>query len=123
VAISHSSATVAHDFGKYMGFDKVYGRLHEVDKRGRFTGKHLFVDTIDDKANLVKHLVDKKGYSLKGSIGVGDTESDIRFLELVEQPICFNPNLKLYKHAKRHGWTIVVERKDVIYVMNKEHQG
>src|SRR3990167_1398691 len=99
--------------------DKVYGRLHEVDSRGRFTGRHLFVDTIDDKANLVKHLVDKKGYSLRGSIGVGDTESDSRFLEMVETPICFNPNLKLYKHAKRHGWTVVVERKDVIYVMNK----
>lgn len=119
VAISHSSATVAHDFGKRMGFDKVYGRLHEVDAHGRFTGKHLFVDTIDDKANLVKHLMENRGYSLKGSIGVGDTESDIRFLEMVEQPICFNPNLKLYRHAKQKRWTVVVERKDVIYVMNK----
>jgi phosphoserine phosphatase len=34
---------------------------------------------------------------------------------MVETPICFNPNKKLYEYAKRSGWKIVVERKDVIY--------
>jgi len=53
--------------------------------------------------------------TLKGSVGVGDTESDIAFLKMVEKPICFNPNQKLYQYAKRAGWKIVVERKDVIY--------
>jgi phosphoserine phosphatase len=48
-------------------------------------------------------------------VGVGDTESDIPFLKLVDRPICFNPNRKLYAAAKRHGWKVVVERKDVIY--------
>ena len=37
------------------------------------------------------------------------------FLEMVENPICFNPNEKLYTEAKRQGWKVVVERKDVIY--------
>jgi phosphoserine phosphatase len=36
-------------------------------------------------------------------------------LELVERPIAFNPNKKLCAHAKKKGWEIVVERKDVIY--------
>jgi phosphoserine phosphatase len=48
-------------------------------------------------------------------VGVGDTESDISFLELVEKPICFNPNKRLYTYAKRNDWKVVVERKDVIY--------
>jgi len=34
---------------------------------------------------------------------------------MVEKPICFNPNQKLHQYAKRAGWEIVVERKDVIY--------
>jgi phosphoserine phosphatase len=36
-------------------------------------------------------------------------------LDLVERSICFNPNQKLYDHAKRRGWEVVVERKDVTY--------
>ncbi|GAI32477.1 unnamed protein product, partial [marine sediment metagenome] len=36
-------------------------------------------------------------------VGVGDTESDIAFLKMVEKPICFNPNKKLYQYAKRVG--------------------
>jgi len=36
-------------------------------------------------------------------------------LEIVDNPICFNPNSKLYRHAKRNGWRVVVERKDVVY--------
>ena len=41
--------------------------------------------------------------------------SDVPFLELVARPICFNPSSKLYRHAKRNKWNVVVERKDVIY--------
>jgi phosphoserine phosphatase len=46
---------------------------------------------------------------------VGDTDGDIPLLESVARPICFNPNQRLFTHAKRVGWDVVVERKDVIY--------
>ena len=59
--------------------------------------------------------MEKENLTLAGSIGVGDSESDIAFLKLVERPICFNPNNKLYKYAKSHKWEVVVERKDVVY--------
>ncbi|MEK7208426.1 MAG: hypothetical protein AAB699_02660 [Patescibacteria group bacterium] len=68
-----------------------------------------------NKAATLRRAVLKEGLTLAGSIGVGDTESDIPFLELVEQPICFNPNAKLYAHAKRRKWEVVVERKDMVY--------
>lgn len=68
-----------------------------------------------NKALILQRAVKKEGLTLKGSIGVGDTESDIPFLELVEEAICFNPNEKLYRAARRNGWKIIVERKDVIY--------
>ena len=50
---------------------------------------------------------------------MGDTESDIAFLKMVENPSSFNPNLKLYQYAKRVGWKMVVERKDVVYSIEK----
>jgi phosphoserine phosphatase len=58
---------------------------------------------------------EKENLTLRGSVGVGDTESDISFLKLVEKPICFNPNQTLYRAARRFGWRVVVERKDVVY--------
>ena len=70
---------------------------------------------IANKANIVRRVVAKEKLSLKGSIGVGDTEGDVPMLELVETAICFNPNAKLYRFAKLNKWKVVVERKDVVY--------
>jgi HAD superfamily hydrolase (TIGR01490 family) len=115
LAISNSPQRIVKEFGKKMGFDKVYGRIFEVDKKDRITGNILHLDLIEDKAEILKRAVKKENLTLKSSVGVGDTESDIAFLKMVEKPICFNPNKKLYSYAKRVGWKIVVERKDVIY--------
>jgi len=115
LAISNSPQRVVKEFCRKMEFDKIYGRIYEIDKHQRFTGKVLYLDIINDKAEILKRAVEKEKLTLKGSIGVGDTESDIAFLKIVEKPVCFNPNLKLYKYAKRQGWKIVVERKDVVY--------
>ena len=70
---------------------------------------------MQDKAKVLQRAVAKEGLTLKDSYGVGDTESDIPLLKLVEHPVCFNPNQKLYTYAKHAGWPIVVERKDVVY--------
>lgn len=119
LAISHSPQFLVKEFSRKLGFDKTYGHIYEVDKKGRFTGRVLYLDLelkrSLDKAEILKRAIEKEGLTLKGSIGVGDTESDIGFLRLVERPICFNPNKKLYRYAKRAGWKIVVERKDVVY--------
>jgi len=115
LAISHSPQKVVKEFCKKMEFDKIYGRIYEVDKQKRFTGRALYSELISDKAEILKRAVKKEKLTLKGSVGVGDTESDIVFLKMVENPICFNPNKKLYQYAKRAGWKIIVERKDVIY--------
>lgn len=115
LAISNSPKGILDIFCGELGFDKVYGRLYEVDSKNRFTGNIVDEYMIANKANLLKRAVKKNGLTLKDSVGVGDTESDVSFLRLVDHPICFNPNMKLYKHAKRAGWGVAVERKDVIY--------
>ncbi len=114
LAISNSPKEILDEFCRKLGFNKVYGRIHEA-KKGIFTGKVSYLELISDKAKILKRAVKREKLTLKDSIGVGDTESDIPFLKLVEKPVCFNPNQKLYKYAKSSGWTIVTERKDVIY--------
>jgi len=113
LAISKSPKEVVHEFCHLMGFDKYYGLIYKANDRGFFTGE--IDEIILDKTRLFKRAININNLTLKGSIGVGDTESDICILRLVDKPICFNPNQKLYQHAKRHHWTVVVERKDVIY--------
>jgi len=119
LAISQSPKSILDEFGKSLGFDKIYGRFYELGPSDRFTGKVTDEHLISNKANIVKRVLEKENLTLKGSIGVGDTEGDIPFLEMVEMPICFNPNKKLYRHAKLNGWKVVVERKDMIYEMEK----
>jgi len=86
-----------------------------VDDRGRYTGKLKYSYSVFDKRFLVQHVLEKYPVTLKGSVGVGDTEGDISMLEMVDRPIAFNPSAGLYKVAKKRGWEVRVERKDVIY--------
>lgn len=117
LAISHSPQKIVKEFCKKLGFNKIYGLIYETDSQKRFTGRVLYAELIGDKSEVLKRAIKKEKLTLKGSVGVGDTESDIAFLKMVEKPICFNPNQKLYQYAKRADWKIVVERKDVIYYL------
>ncbi len=115
LAVSHSPKLVLDKFCPALGFDKTYGIMYEMGPQDLFTGAVLDEHLILNKAAIVKRAVEKEDLTLAHSIGVGDTESDISFLELVAKPGCFNPNSKLYTYAKRTDWKVVVERKDVIY--------
>jgi HAD superfamily phosphoserine phosphatase-like hydrolase len=118
VAISQSPKTVLDDFCTQYGFDKVYGRMYELGPQDKFTGVVLEEHLINNKANIAKRVFEHNPELTKeDSIAVGDTEGDISLLESVMHPICFNPNQKLYQHAKRMKWEVVVERKDVIYYL------
>ena len=115
LGISHSPKFIVDGFGYEHGFDKVYGSFYGSGPSDNFTGEVEDRELIQHKAAILQRAARKEDLSLQGSIAVGDTESDISMLELVTTPIAFNPNQKLYDHAKKRGWKIVVERKDVIY--------
>ena len=116
VAISQSPKTVLDAFCKDYGFDKVYGRIYEIGPQDKFTGEVTDEHLIENKATIVKRVFERHPeLTPRGSVAVGDTDGDIPLLASVERPICFNPNDALYQHAKRHGWSVVVERKDVVY--------
>lgn len=116
IAISQSPKTVLDEFCRQYGFDKVYGRMYEIGPSDCFTGEVIDEHLIENKANIVKRVFDRHPELTRdGSIAIGDTDGDIPLLESVDQPVCFNPNQELYDHAKRQGWQVVVERKDVVY--------
>jgi len=79
-----------------------------------YTGQSDY-EPVKNKGSLVKQYVYEHNLTLEGSYGMGDTESDASFLELVDNPIAFNPNDNLKEIAQKKGWRIVVEKKDVVY--------
>ena len=115
LGVSHSPKFIVDGLGYEMGFDKTYGTFYETGASDRFTGEIADEHIIMNKSAILKRAVEKEGLTLIGSYGVGDTESDISMLDLVETAIAFNPNRALYRHAKQKGWKVIVERKDVIY--------
>ncbi len=118
LAVSQSPKFLLDAFCKELGFDKVYGRIYEINSKGFFTGKTMHLDQIADKAVIIRRAMAKENLTLKGSVGVGDTHGDSSMLEMVEHPICFNPNEKLYSMAEKRSWKIVIERKDIAVEIN-----
>jgi len=119
IAISGSPIEIVREFNdKHLHFDAAYGSVYETDERGIYTGNTVFEPT-KDKGAVVKQFAFEHKLTMENSYGVGDTESDVKFLELVENPIALNPNENLKKIAQERGWRIVVEKKDVVYEMTQ----
>ncbi|MEA2006868.1 MAG: HAD-IB family phosphatase [Patescibacteria group bacterium] len=114
LVISGSPIEIVAQYADIFKFDAHYGSVYEIDKKGIYTGETIFEPT-KNKGLVVKQFVAENNIILGGSIGLGDTESDASFLELVDEPIAFNPNQNLKKISEKNGWKIVVEKKDVIY--------
>lgn len=113
IIISFSPLEAIQAFNKVYHFDFVSG-VPYARRNGRFIGG-VDASLVLDKKKILTELIEAHGLSLRNSVGVGDTDSDIAFLKLVKDPIAFNPNQELYRVARRNDWKIVVERKDVIY--------
>jgi HAD superfamily phosphoserine phosphatase-like hydrolase len=119
IAISGSPMEVVEEYNrKHLKFDKVFGSVYETDESGLYTGEFVFEPT-RNKGEVAKQYAFENGISFDDSYGIGDTESDASFLELVENPIVFNPNHNLKEIAEKNEWRIVVEKKDVIYEISK----
>jgi phosphoserine phosphatase len=117
-AITGSPDAIAKPFADAWGFARVYAS-NLVAKGSLYTGDRdppmdASVDISEFKRGLLRQAMDDLGAVREGSIGVGDTESDIPLLEMVEMPIAFNPNLHLARAARARGWEMVYERKDAI---------
>lgn len=118
-AISGSPDTIVKKMAGYYGFDD-FAATTFPSEAGRFTGdKEL---SVGKKPQLLQRLIDKHGTGAAGSLGVGDSEGDIDMLAMVERPIAFNPSKRLFNHACEQGWEIILERKNVVYELERKNK-
>lgn len=116
VAISGSPAELVSRFASQYGFADYKATEYHL-KNGIYDGQATL--GLKDKDKTLKQMVKKHSLTLEGSWGVGDTESDAAFLRLVEHPVAFNPNRVLFEQAAKQGWPVVIERKNMVYKLNR----
>jgi HAD superfamily hydrolase (TIGR01490 family) len=118
IALSGSEMYSVQKFTEKLGFDLAVGEYyHEND--GLFTGKidHVF----KQKDIFLKKFIKEHDLTLENSYAVGDSSGDLSMLRIVDNPVAFNPEDTLYEEAKKQGWKIVVERKNVIYELEPKN--
>jgi len=120
IAVSGSRLEEVKLFAEHHGFDDWIGQDWERAPDGKkYTGN--IKKTFKDKHLLIEQFVKKHDLTYEGSYAVGDSGGDISMLEVVENPIAFNPNHTLLKRAKKEGWKIIVERKSITYELSEEN--
>lgn len=117
IAISGSQIELVEPFAVKYGFDEWIGQQWE---RGEefFTGN--IVKTHTHKDIILRDIIARRNLTLKDSYAVGDSNGDVGMLELVEHPIAFNPTAELYEHALTRDWTIAIERKNMMYTLERK---
>ncbi len=118
-ALSGSPDELVSMVANHYGFDDYAGSLYGV-KDGCLDGQVKLL-LRHAKPKELTRLIKKHGAKLKGSIAVGDTATDIDMLEMSERAIAFNPSKELFDYASKAGWEVVVERKNMVYLLNYQH--
>jgi len=119
IAISGSYQQLVEAFAELHQIDLAIGTDYEIVD-GKFTGKRRMV--FGQKGPILQTAVTEHDLTWEGSYAIGDSGSDSAMMELVEHPIAFNPDDKLYALAEASGWKIVIERKNMIFELEK-HNG
>lgn len=117
IAISGSQQELLQTFGEHYGFDIVIGTMYEREGN-HFTGE-ITRRVVGHKPELLAELINTHALATTGSVAIGDSDGDASILQMVERPIAFNPASGLFERAKREGWSIVIERKNIAYRLEK----
>jgi HAD superfamily hydrolase (TIGR01490 family) len=62
----------------------------------------------EGKVEAITELANWNGYHLEQCYAYSDSASDLPMLEAVGHPVAVNPDSRLERHARRHGWPIVI---------------
>ena len=92
-------------------FDRVVaGRMEVVD--GRLTGYLATPPLVDEaRAQWLKRYAQENGFDLSRSYGYGDSLADASWLAQVGHAYAVNPDLALYRRAKKSHWPVEDWRK------------
>ncbi|MFC7496037.1 MULTISPECIES: HAD-IB family hydrolase [unclassified Nocardioides] len=89
-------------------FDHIEAAELAVDDRGVCTGYLASSPLVgESRAAWMRQYAVEHGIDLAASYGYADSHSDLPLLEAVGRPVAVKPDVSLFRHARRHRWTIV----------------
>jgi len=89
-------------------FDHIEAAELAVDEHGVCTGFLASSPLVgESRAAWMRHYAGEHGIDLTKSYGYADSHSDLPLLEAVGRPVAVRPDVPLYRHARRHRWTVV----------------
>lgn len=123
--ISGSPEYLVKRMAKKYGITDCIGTKYIMDANNRFTGEVVRMwDNVSKRIALLE-FVETYDIDLSESYAYGDTHGDITMFELVGHPVAINPTQELLTAIRedetlRKTAQIIVERKDVIYVLDPD---
>lgn len=89
-------------------FDHVESARLAVDDDGVCTGFLASSPLVgESRAAWMRGYARDQGIDLASSYGYADSHSDLPLLEAVGRPVAVRPDVPLFRHARRHRWTVV----------------
>jgi len=105
VLLTGSGQYAARSVAGMLGFDHVLSTELEV-REGRFTGKLSQRCFGSHKVEVAERWASDHGIDLATAVFYSDSYNDLPMLSRIGQPVAVNPDIRLRRHAERHGWTI-----------------
>ena len=107
VLLSTTSPYAAELVREHLSLDAVLHSSYEV-RDGVFTGEPLLPLCYGvGKRELAERFAQTQRVVLEESFFYSDSASDLPMLRRVGNPRAVNPDLRLWLHARRHGWPVL----------------
>ena len=105
VLATGSTIYAATPVASSVGIEHVLSSRLEVDG-GAFTGRPSALCFGHHKVTLAEQWAAEHGIDLAASTFYSDSYNDLPMLSRVGTPVAVNPDARLRRHARRHGWRI-----------------
>lgn len=125
IIISGSPSFLVEKMAKKLGADDFIATIYKFNSNNKFTGETIPMWDSKSKIQAIKSFEKKYNIDLKKSYAYGDTTGDYGMFQEVGNPIAINPAKKLFEkilndETIREKIKIIVERKDMVYILNSD---
>lgn len=125
IAISGSPIELVREMSKKYCMDDYRGTIYKLDDQGTYNGEIIPMWDSQSKKKAILEIIEEYDIDLDKSYAYGDTAGDFTMLKMVGNPFAINPTkellMKILADDELRGKIkIVVERKDVTYLLDIE---
>ena len=125
IAISGSPIELVREMSQKYNMDDYRGTIYKLDQEGNYSGEIIPMWDAKSKEKAIEELIKEYNIDIDKSYAYGDTSGDFSMLRMVGHPFAINPTKELINkiledEELREKVTVIVERKDVTYVLDTE---